>query len=109
MGQASNGMVQVDLMPVYFKEWSKFVYAPTPGQMKSAHRNWVLWSLAKSKGILFDLNKGALRNGEHTADPEVFLNWIGISKETAESYETLSAVVPKEILLEAGQKLAAVK
>lgn len=116
-GKAINGMVQVDLIPVYYPEWSKFVYARVPGKAKSAHRNWLLWSLAKSKGVKFDLNKGAMKTvgeissfaGEYTTNPDEFLEWLGISRNDAASYETLSMVVPDEVIYEANEKLAAVK
>lgn len=115
-GKSANGIVQVDLMPVYYPEWSKFVYARVPGNAKSAHRNWLLWALAKSKGVKFDLNKGAIKtNGEFsstmevTSDPEQFLNWLGITAEEAVSYETLSKVVPPEVIYEAAGKLSMVK
>lgn len=115
-GQAINGMVQVDLIPVYYTEWSKFVYSRVPGKAKSAHRNWLLWSLAKSKGVKFDLNKGAIKSEsiysssvQVTNDPDEFLKWVGVTREEAASYESLSQVVPDEVIYEANEKLAAVR
>jgi hypothetical protein len=115
-GKAINGMVQVDLIPVYYPEWSKFVYAKVTGKAKSAHRNWLLCALAKSRGVKFDLNKGAMKaesvwssSVEITSDPDEFLKWLGITRADADSYETLSQVVPQEVLYEANEKLAAVK
>jgi hypothetical protein len=46
-GDANNGFVQLDLMPLQNMEWAKFIYYSPDyrmdeSQWKSAHRNWLL-------------------------------------------------------------------
>jgi hypothetical protein len=46
-GDANNGFVQLDLMPLQNMEWAKFIYyspdyRTDESQWKSAHRNWLL-------------------------------------------------------------------
>lgn len=71
----SNDLVQVDMMPVYHKEWTEFVYGfPEGSKYKSAHRNWLFMAILASiknnvktddsgeelsyDGYMMNLNKG---------------------------------------------------
>lgn len=71
-----DDFVQVDMMPVYHKEWSEFVYKfPKDSKYKSAHRNWLMMAILSTikknvesdpetgkeleyDGYMMNLNKG---------------------------------------------------
>lgn len=69
------GMVQVDMIPVYNKAWTEFVYRyPEGSAYKSAHRNWLMMAILSTikenveqdenevpisyDGVMMNLNKG---------------------------------------------------
>lgn len=74
--KGGDGEVQVDLIPVYDKEWTKFVYGyPEGSKYKSAHRNWLFMAVLSAikenverdadtdepvayDGFMMNLNKG---------------------------------------------------
>lgn len=67
----SNERVQVDFLPVYDKDWTKFIYKyPENSKYKSAHRNWMLMAILSS--IRDNVVKD--ENGNVTAYDGYFLN-----------------------------------
>jgi len=71
-----KGLVQVDMIPVYNKKWTEFIYKyPEGSKYKSAHRNWLMMAVLSAireneikdpntdevlsyDGFLLNLNKG---------------------------------------------------
>jgi hypothetical protein len=75
-GDKDDGLVQVDLIPVYDRDWTEFVYKfPEGSKYKSAHRNWLMMAVLSAikknvekdpetgkaldyDGYMMNLNKG---------------------------------------------------
>jgi len=75
-GDEENGLVQLDFIPVYDRDWTEFIYKyPTESKYKSAHRNWLFMAVLSSirnnvekdettdeplsyDGYMLNLNKG---------------------------------------------------
>jgi hypothetical protein len=60
-GDQSNGIVQLDLIPVADMEWAKFIYyspdyKTSESKYKSAHRNWLLAAILAIRRMVLDVN-----------------------------------------------------
>ena len=60
-GDQTNGIVQLDLIPVADMEWAKFIYyspdyKTSESKYKSAHRNWLLAAILAIRRMVLDVN-----------------------------------------------------
>jgi hypothetical protein len=60
-GDQTNGIVQLDLIPVADIEWAKFIYyspdyKTSESKYKSAHRNWLLAAILAIRRMVLDVN-----------------------------------------------------
>ena len=61
-GDPSNGIVQLDLIPISSMDWAKFIYYSPNYKMgeskyKSAHRNWLLSAILSARKEVLDQNE----------------------------------------------------
>jgi len=61
-GDQSNGIVQLDLIPISEMEWAKFIYYSPDykigeSKYKSAHRNWLLSAILSARREVLDQNE----------------------------------------------------